>query len=556
LTQRVPDELPQLDLRFGIKNILHSSSPNFWVMMNLLINGNYMNYKYMAIHLVILQSLLSGCGGGGSDAPVDLTNQILQTQAVSGVAYVRDSKLSFASNVSGAGIAAVTITIAGVSGVTGSDGSYKINAPLRLLAADKMILTNANHIPISIDRSLLEINPSNLNFGMYPLQTVQKKVGFVTGVFTMDSGGFMPDVFAKNKFPSTYDRIVSNTSANLVAISDPAWVTRSDTVNSVVTMSATDSIPMYTLAQYTYMVNLAKERNLKFLMQIGVYPSNGVSLPWEPQSKDYWDAWFAAYKPLVLKQTAIAKALGIDYISLGMNHGFMSSVDVGYWQDLIGAIKASGYQGKLVYQAGASPISGAHNEASGFNAYSLDRSLTALQKNYVFAQLFDYIVLNIYSAASQDNGKNYVSRDIIKTNLQNLLADFKNYPVPLMIMIGTPSVQDGATTNDYIEPCLQCSSVANSHTMDLFAQADVYQAVLEAINDGSVAKGHVAGILSWGYWYGDNYGLEDASVPDINADGTLINYLGTIHAGAFNKSASIRGKPAESILKWWTNQFK
>ena len=58
----------------------------------------------------------------------------------------------------------------------------------------------------------------------------------------MDAGGFMPEVFSSNKFPPTYDRIVSSTSANLVAISDPAWVTRSDTVNNVVTMSATSGI--------------------------------------------------------------------------------------------------------------------------------------------------------------------------------------------------------------------------------------------------------------------------------------------------------------------------
>ena len=46
--------------------------------------------------------------------------------------------------------------------------------------------------------------------------------------------------------------------------------------------------------------------------------------------------------------------------------------------------------------------------------------------------------------------------------MQSLLAGLNNYPVPLMVMIGTPSVQDGATTSDYIEPCLQCSSVANT----------------------------------------------------------------------------------------------
>ncbi|WP_425230844.1 hypothetical protein [Sphingomonas sp.] len=79
-------------------------------------------------------------------------------------------------------------------------------------------------------------------------------------------------------------------------------------------MTATYAIPILTEAQYTILTNAAKARGLKFMMQIGVYNAPSAELPWSvaPTNTAYWDAWFAAYRPLVLQQTTIATKPGID----------------------------------------------------------------------------------------------------------------------------------------------------------------------------------------------------------------------------------------------------
>jgi hypothetical protein len=41
----------------------------------------------------------------------------------------------------------------------------------------------------------------------------------------------------------------------------------------------------------------------------------------------------------------------------------------------------------------------------------------------------------------------------------------------------------------------------------------------------------------------------------INSDGSLINSTGTPIETAYDKSANIRGKPAESVLGWWISKF-
>ncbi len=156
----------------------------------------------------------NSAGASSASTVSNSVTPLAATKPISGAAYIRDSNIAFASNASGVGIANTTVTIVGASGFTGGDGNFTVNAPLAALATDKVTLTNASYIPISIDRSLVDINPSYTNIGMYPIQTVQKKTGFITGVFTMDAGGFMPEVFSSNKFPPTYDRIVSSTSAN------------------------------------------------------------------------------------------------------------------------------------------------------------------------------------------------------------------------------------------------------------------------------------------------------------------------------------------------------
>ncbi|HTQ98931.1 MAG TPA: hypothetical protein VMH83_03035, partial [Candidatus Acidoferrum sp.] len=463
-----------------------------------------------------------------------------------GQIFKRDASASYLTNAGGEGIASAAISSGPDTATADASGQFNLLIPSIIHAADTLSVSAPGYVPIEIDRSIVDTKTPTNHFGLYPTQQVLKKPGFVLGIFTMDSGGHLNDIFNQGKFPSTYDRIVQKTSANLVAVSDPTWVTALDANAGTVTMSRNYSIPMMTKDQYRSLTDLARQRNLKFLMQIGVYMAPGIDWPWQIPATNtrFWDAWFAAYKSIVLEQVQTANELGIDYISLGMNSGFMSRLPSSYWSDLINSIRAAGYKGKLVYQAGSDlSVSPANYESDAFAPG--------------FAGLFDYLVVNVYSLAQPNGSSPVVSRSVMKANMQSLLAKYSAYPVPIMIQIGTPSVESGVTSSEYIEPCVVCSEVTRNRTMDLFTQADAYQAVFESINDGKTGNGNVVGILSWGYWYSNNYRVEiDQNTHDLNSDDTLIDYTGTNNEGAYDKSASIRGKPAESLVKWWMDNLK
>ena len=109
-------------------------------------------------------------------------------------------------------------------------------------------------------------------FPNYPAVAVNPRAGFIKGVFTMDVGGFMPDTWAQGLFDPVFDRISSQVGGNLVAISDPVFVTAYDLISATVTMSKIESqgahYGMLTREQYTQLVSAAHSRNLQFLLQL------------------------------------------------------------------------------------------------------------------------------------------------------------------------------------------------------------------------------------------------------------------------------------------------
>ncbi|HTQ99996.1 MAG TPA: hypothetical protein VMH83_08400 [Candidatus Acidoferrum sp.] len=465
-----------------------------------------------------------------------------------GLIYQRDAATAYKANTSGEGIAAASISSGSgaFAALSDSSGRFALSMPATVKASDTLTINVPGYIPIGIDRSIVDTKTPFNSFGLYPTQTVLKKPGFLLGVYTMDSGGELINMFTEGKFAPTYDRIVEKTSANLVGISDPAWVTAWDDTAATVTMSRNASIPMLTKDQYRYLTDLAKQRNLKFLMQIGLYPDAGVTLPYSVSATNnlFWNAWFAAYKTIVLEQVQIANELGIEYISLGMNNSFMTYQQASRWSDLVNSVRAAGYKGKLLYQ-GMTDLASGGDESTGYDPS--------------FVKLFDYLAIDIYTLAPATGGSPVVSRSEMKKNVSSLLAKYAAYPVPLLIMVGTPSVESGATSSEYIEPCLPCGAAATRNTLDLFTQADAYQAIFEAINDGKTGNGNVVGLLSWGYWYSNNYRLQLNSVTgELNGDDALNDSAGTGRADdyAYDKSASVRGKPAESLLKWWMDNIK
>jgi hypothetical protein len=496
------------------------------------------NIQLALVFSVVSALLLSGCGGSGGG-----TSTPTQTPTITG----------FSPSTGPAGTV-VTITGTNFDPVAGNN-SVKFNGTQgSVMGATTTSLTVS--VPSSSTTGAISVTKSNVtatsqnSFSVtaepplsYPAATVTPRANFVKGVFTMDVGGFMPDTLSQGLFEPTYDRIRSQVGANLVANSDPVLITSSDPVNGTVTMSksgpANTRIKMLTSAEYSRLVSAAHSRNLKFMLLLGVYPATSdVQQPWgvSPQNTAFWDAWFAAYTPIVLEYATIARDLNIDYLSLGMNSGYMSGVPVTYWTNLVNSIRATGYSGKLVYQALTFPQFSGTGEFQGFNdGWSAANPSERFLKNIEFAKLFDVIILDIINVAFNRTSPDAITRDEMKQTFRWYLGEVSQYPVPVMVMLATPSASGGGVNPDYIEPCIICGSVAPSRQVNFQLQADAYQSLAEVINESPTSN--VVGVLSWGYWFSDDfYRWGDLEM-------------------AYDKAASVRGKPSEAVLKWWFDRW-
>ena len=393
---------------------------------------------------------------------------------------------------------------------------------------------------------------ANLASSSNSVAAVAPRPGFVKGVFTMDVGGWMPGTYARGLFEPTYDRILSQVGGNLVAISDPVFVTDFDAIKGLVTMSTSErpagAWTMLTRGQYTKLVASAHGRGIAFMLQLGLYPSMSLSSKYFSEifgiadtNETFWDAWFAAYEPIALEYAAIARDLNIEYLSLGMNHGFMTRLPVKRWSGLVAAIRNVGYSGKLVYQARVG-FQNSTGEFLDFNGGWIGTESERQAKRLEFVKLFDAIILNVYSIARDRTSPRSISRDEMKQSFRWLLSQVNGYPVPFMVMVGTPSVYGGAVDPEYIEPCLVCNSVAQDRQRDDMQQADVYEALAEVVNETPTGIGNVMGVLSWGYWFTDDYY-------------SWTNEWGQTADMAYDKSANVRGKLAEIVLKWWFDRW-
>lgn len=464
---------------------------------------------------------------------------------ITGTTYLRSSSVAYgAEDASAQTLPGVKLNLEGLFIDTStSSGSFSLSRYSNSLNVP-LNVTKPGYVELDTQHFKSSASTQTLNLGLYPETTVTPRPGFISGVFTMDVGGFLNDTYSRGLFELAYDRIRNTVGASLVANSDPVWVDAYDVATAKVTMNKTSDIPMMTREQYTRLVSAAHSRNMAFMMLLGVYPKGSLQLPWSVDTSNtaFWTAWFASYQAIVLEYVAIARDLNIEYVSLSMNSGFMTKLPVSYWSQLVTAIRAAGYKGKLVSQLMSNP------DVSGGEWLVLNDSCCngepsqRLAKRLEFVQLFDYIVIDVYNLLFAKNTPKEVSRDQMKETFRWILDETSTYPVPTMIMLGTPSIHGGASTPDYVEPCIVCGSIAPDRQRDLMQQADAYQALFEVINGTPTGAGHVMGVLSWGYWFSDDY------VTWQPTGGPALEM-------AYDKSANVRGKPAESVLRWWFDRL-
>lgn len=496
--------------------------------------------------ILVVGGLLSACGGAEQVADRGGLQRSLSTQAqalapsLTGVVYPRSDAVAYGSDVVPAvGLGGAQVSFAGGSAAT--DGTGRFSA-----AGSFTATTEALPVQASLSGYLSSTVPwlvadgtQPVPIGLYaePVSAPVPRPGFISGIVPHDSGGWMQSVFAEGLHAPTYDRIRVVAGANLVAYSDPAWVQAYSGITNTATMVQGDAAHGgATREQYGMLVSQAHARGMQFMMMLGIYGTELMNVQppiWgiPPTNTAFWSAWFSAYKPIVLERAAIARDLGIEYLGVGFNQGYMLSGQTENWRQLIAAVRATGYTGKIGY-FGMTYVGASANEF---------RSLPGNEMNG-FMGLFDFLGLNVYDGIKKETPDEVLApaqtRARMRSSLGALFDTLADAPVPLLVMIGTPSVHGAVTNQDYIEPCVICGSLAPSRVRDYQQQADLYQAAAEVIAATPTGNGRVTGLMSWGYHYRD-----DPHRFVVAGD------------SAYDKAASIRGKPAESVMKAWASRW-
>ncbi len=495
-------------------------------------------------------SLLLVACGGGADAPVSPKPPVDTTkttpppppaptvnQSTNGMVYLRSDTAAYAADyVPASGLPNAQVSLSTATVATTSTGSFRLTT--QITPRDEFVPLNASltgYLPALYPwQGVDTLRP--VSIGMYPDVPAVARPGFMKGAGLMDGGGWVPGWLNNGWFSSTADRIKDHLGADAVLYMEPAWLTGVDVATNTVTMGMQHvdfHFGMLSREQWTAMVTKAHSRGLKVIMMLGIEPMStapvsNVALNAIPASNTaFWDAYFAAYTPLVLERAAIARDLGVEYLGLGYHLAYLTRLDPSRWQALIAAVRAVGYKGKLVYFGLASGVDGI-----------LELSTAPPG----FMPLFDAIGVLLHSVVTRKAGETLApeqTRARMKADLTALINRMSGWPVPLWLAITTPSIHGGVSSNVNIEQCLvgpPC--LASLYDRDLQQQADAVAAAAEVINASPTGNGRVMGLFTWQYSWSDDfaYGFRHGDA-------------------AFDKTTSMRGKPAEAVMKAWFQRW-
>jgi hypothetical protein len=460
--------------------------------------------KTFEVIALLAVAVLAGCGGGGGSGsgagstPASTVN--VQT-------YFRDPSVAFNNSVTNTNTTPVPSVVLPNNGSTDF-----VNLNIEVANYQSTIY------PLTANDNL-----ANIQIGLYRTANVTRKPNIIKGIVPHDAGGWLNNIYSAGYFSTTWDRIKNKTNANTVVYADSAFITAFDVQNNVVNFAGT-FFPNNSMV--LDMANMSKNRNMDLMMMIGIYPGDSFVQSFYQQiftipasNTQFWDAWFSSYKNILIERATLAKSVGITRLAIGFNMDYMVDKGNARWADLISAIRATGFAGKISYYAGTSRAT---------NAFS---GMSESSKNS-FIQLFDEIGLTAYDAiipsATSDLLQSAESIDQMKNFFRTQINSVASANIPVVFLLGTPSINGGTITTDYVEPGTQCISTQITNYQQ---QADAYEAVSEVLNETTA---NVGGILSWGYGYRDN-----------------LTTLFTNNDTCFKNSASIRGKAAEAVLKYW-----
>jgi hypothetical protein len=230
-------------------------------------------------------------------------------------------------------------------------------------------------------------------------------------------------------------------------------------------------------------------------------------------ASNYWDLWFEAFEAVVIYHAQIAEAHGADMLVIGKQiAGAICPGNETRWRSLIEEVRKH-YGGPIGYAALHMP---GIAQAEAFPCDALD-----------------YLIINYHlqvsGAANPSIAELRQAFDQYNETTFEPIA--QRYDVPIIFLTPFQSRDHGAL-QEWFEPCAPAPDVGK----DLMVQAKMYEAFLQSIADEPWA----AGLWTWGYWWRDDF--------------TTNYYPGD---SSFDKSSTVRGKPASYILtKWWGSELQ
>lgn len=263
-------------------------------------------------------------------------------------------------------------------------------------------------------------------------------------------------------------------------------------------------------------------------LNLALFPTPHFQTPinqwWIEAKRDFpwWVVWFERYRTFALhhadlatRGSAQALVLGGDWILPAMPEGILSDgIPSGVpadaeirWRNLIQEVRTH-FSGQIIW---ALPYSQVDNPPL---------FLDSVDQIYV---LFDAPLADINDPSRSD-----LEAEASQTLDNRLLPLQYRFGKPLLLGVTYPSA-DGAATSCLPSPegsCLNPSALSRPHAdipeigLDLAEQADVYSALLSAVN----TRTWISGLISRGYY-------PPAALQD--------------------KSLSIHGKSAEEVLRYW-----
>ena len=344
----------------------------------------------------------------------------------------------------------------------------------------------------------------------------------ITEAITLhDVGGWHMPIWNDGLYKTTIDRVARVVNANTVTVVDTHFIIGSSVNGYQIAYSPDTRDWTPTDEQWKLIGSYATKNNLNLQMLVMLHNEIGINKYEVEEHADkigdvkFWDTYFAEYSRLVSKRAIVAELAGVDSIILGYNGAIDLGQNPKYWIKLIDDIKMSGFTGEIGLFTGLS----VGNNWSGIS----DAVYRSSQKNVnkIISQ-FDFIV--------------FQTQDIEKAGLSRVIRAHKKYKKPIHIMVITPSVVTGISRSEYIEPGMGENNATNSlapyRDLSFETQNTAYQAIIDIINDPNF--NYVTGVNSWGYAFRDD-----------------LFYSITRGDSDYQKSANIRGKPAEELVAHW-----